>query len=133
MLQLTSDGPSDYSGNLSMLNPNICPVMMNDLYLSLEFTTSWLPLTSTATSCRTSICHHLKYKLHPDFRNRDAAAALVGSLGLVPSINAGDDFVMGEPYASSSPFDYNDLGLTYFFLMQQSTWLSPRYCRTGYC
>lgn len=28
---------------------------------------------------------------------RDAAAALVGSLGLVPSINAGDDFVMGEP------------------------------------
>lgn len=30
--------------------------------------------------------------------NRDGAAALVGSLGLVPSINAGDDFVMGEPY-----------------------------------
>ncbi len=28
---------------------------------------------------------------------RDGAAALVGSLGLVPSINAGDDFVMGEP------------------------------------
>ncbi|CAL1701661.1 unnamed protein product [Somion occarium] len=28
----------------------------------------------------------------------DAAAALVGSLGLVPSINAGDDFVMGEPH-----------------------------------
>jgi len=28
---------------------------------------------------------------------RDAAAALVGSLGLVPSINAGDNFVMGEP------------------------------------
>lgn len=27
----------------------------------------------------------------------DAAAALVGSLGLVPSINAGDTFVMGEP------------------------------------
>jgi homoisocitrate dehydrogenase len=27
----------------------------------------------------------------------DAAAALVGSLGLVPSINAGDNFVMGEP------------------------------------
>jgi len=27
----------------------------------------------------------------------DGAAALVGSLGLVPSINAGDDFVMGEP------------------------------------
>lgn len=30
-------------------------------------------------------------------RFRDAAAALVGSLGLVPSINAGDSFVMGEP------------------------------------
>lgn len=29
--------------------------------------------------------------------SRDAAAALVGSLGLVPSINAGDSFVMGEP------------------------------------
>jgi homoisocitrate dehydrogenase len=33
---------------------------------------------------------------------RDAAAALVGSLGLVPSINAGDTFVMGEPYATFS-------------------------------
>jgi homoisocitrate dehydrogenase len=32
---------------------------------------------------------------------RDAAAALVGSLGLVPSINAGDNFVMGEPYVAS--------------------------------
>jgi homoisocitrate dehydrogenase len=31
-------------------------------------------------------------------RYRDAAAALVGSLGLIPSINAGNDFVMGEPY-----------------------------------
>ncbi|KDQ29083.1 hypothetical protein PLEOSDRAFT_1038313 [Pleurotus ostreatus PC15] len=33
----------------------------------------------------------------------DAAAALVGSLGLVPSINAGDDFVMGEPVHGSAP------------------------------
>lgn len=32
---------------------------------------------------------------------RDAAAALVGSLGLVPSINAGDHFVMGEPYVAT--------------------------------
>lgn len=32
---------------------------------------------------------------------RDAAAALVGSLGLVPSVNAGDTFVMGEPYVSN--------------------------------
>lgn len=29
--------------------------------------------------------------------SRDAAAALVGSLGLIPSINTGDSFVMGEP------------------------------------
>ncbi|TFY78637.1 hypothetical protein EWM64_g5375 [Hericium alpestre] len=33
----------------------------------------------------------------------DAAAALVGSLGLVPSINAGDHFVMGEPVHGSAP------------------------------
>ncbi|KAI0040708.1 homoisocitrate dehydrogenase [Auriscalpium vulgare] len=33
----------------------------------------------------------------------DAAAALVGSLGLVPSINAGDEFVMGEPVHGSAP------------------------------
>ncbi|KAG9317269.1 hypothetical protein JVU11DRAFT_1463 [Chiua virens] len=33
----------------------------------------------------------------------DAAAALVGSLGLVPSINAGDSFIMGEPVHGSAP------------------------------
>jgi hypothetical protein len=33
----------------------------------------------------------------------DAAAALVGSLGVVPSVNAGDAFVIGEPYVSSLP------------------------------
>jgi homoisocitrate dehydrogenase len=33
----------------------------------------------------------------------DAAAALVGSLGLVPSINTGDTFVMGEPVHGSAP------------------------------
>ncbi|KAI0068997.1 mitochondrial NAD-homo-isocitrate dehydrogenase LysB [Artomyces pyxidatus] len=33
----------------------------------------------------------------------DAAAALVGSLGLVPSINAGEHFVMGEPVHGSAP------------------------------
>ncbi|KIJ56522.1 hypothetical protein M422DRAFT_40145 [Sphaerobolus stellatus SS14] len=33
----------------------------------------------------------------------DAAAALVGSLGLVPSVNAGDKFVMGEPVHGSAP------------------------------
>jgi isocitrate dehydrogenase len=31
------------------------------------------------------------------FYNSDAAAALVGSLGVVPSVNSGDNFVMGEP------------------------------------
>jgi isocitrate/isopropylmalate dehydrogenase len=30
----------------------------------------------------------------------DAAAALVGSLGVVPSVNAGDTFVIGEPYVT---------------------------------
>lgn len=33
----------------------------------------------------------------------DAAAALVGSLGLVPSANVGDDFVVGEPCHGSAP------------------------------
>ncbi|KAF8631197.1 hypothetical protein AX15_002529 [Amanita polypyramis BW_CC] len=33
----------------------------------------------------------------------DAAAALVGSLGLVPSVNAGDKFIMGEPVHGSAP------------------------------
>lgn len=36
--------------------------------------------------------HSCKPLLHSD-----AAAALVGSLGLVPSVNAGDSFIMGEP------------------------------------
>ena len=33
----------------------------------------------------------------------DGAAALVGSLGLVPSANVGDKFVMGEPVHGSAP------------------------------
>ena len=33
----------------------------------------------------------------------DGAAALVGSLGLVPSVNVGDDFIMGEPVHGSAP------------------------------
>lgn len=33
----------------------------------------------------------------------DGAAALVGSLGLVPSANVGDSFVMGEPVHGSAP------------------------------
>ncbi|KDR83395.1 hypothetical protein GALMADRAFT_132851 [Galerina marginata CBS 339.88] len=33
----------------------------------------------------------------------DAAAALVGSLGLIPSVNAGDNFIMGEPVHGSAP------------------------------
>ncbi|KAI9476068.1 MAG: hypothetical protein EXX96DRAFT_575658 [Benjaminiella poitrasii] len=33
----------------------------------------------------------------------DGAAALVGSLGLVPSANVGDHFVMGEPVHGSAP------------------------------
>ena len=38
--------------------------------------------------------------------DRDAAAALVGSLGLVPSVNAGDNFVMGEPYVTCSSLSH---------------------------
>jgi homoisocitrate dehydrogenase len=33
----------------------------------------------------------------------DGAAALVGSLGVVPSANVGDSFVMGEPVHGSAP------------------------------
>ncbi|KAI9002118.1 hypothetical protein DFJ74DRAFT_696652 [Hyaloraphidium curvatum] len=33
----------------------------------------------------------------------DGAAALVGSLGLIPSANVGDSFVMGEPVHGSAP------------------------------
>lgn len=33
----------------------------------------------------------------------DGAAALVGSLGLVPSANVGDGFVIGEPCHGSAP------------------------------
>ncbi|EJT97695.1 Isocitrate/isopropylmalate dehydrogenase [Dacryopinax primogenitus] len=40
----------------------------------------------------------------------DAAAALVGSLGLVPSVNAGDTFVMGEPVHGTAP-DIAGLGI----------------------
>ena len=33
----------------------------------------------------------------------DGAAALVGSLGVVPSANVGDDFAIGEPCHGSAP------------------------------
>ena len=63
---------------------------------------SWLHPTFTVISSRASntlnIEHHTYFFVHSD-----AAAALVGSLGLVPSINAGDSFVMGEPYVFSVP------------------------------
>jgi homoisocitrate dehydrogenase len=37
------------------------------------------------------------------FSLSDAAAALVGSLGLVPGANVGDSFVMAEPVHGSAP------------------------------
>ncbi|KAL0581958.1 homoisocitrate dehydrogenase [Marasmius crinis-equi] len=40
---------------------------------------------------------------YADTEDSDAAAALVGSLGVVPSVNAGDNFVMGEPVHGSAP------------------------------
>lgn len=41
----------------------------------------------------------------------DGAAALVGSLGVVPSANVGDDFVVGEPCHGSAP-DIEGLGIS---------------------
>ena len=35
------------------------------------------------------------------FDTSDGAAALVGSLGLVPSVNVGDAFIMGKPVSGS--------------------------------
>lgn len=37
------------------------------------------------------------HRTHIAYTCSDAAAALVGSLGVVPSVNAGDTFIMGEP------------------------------------
>ena len=41
----------------------------------------------------------------------DGAAALVGSLGLVPSANVGDDFIIGEPVHGSGVFDIAGKGI----------------------
>jgi len=41
----------------------------------------------------------------------DGAAALVGSLGLVPSANVGDKFVIGEPVHGSGAFDIAGKGI----------------------
>lgn len=48
----------------------------------------------------------------------DAAAALVGSLGVVPSVNAGDTFVIGEPYVT---FVISIITLT----SSKCPWISP--------
>lgn len=57
---------------------------------------SWSRQTSMETLYRECSCiAGDNYQLN--FVRSDAAAALVGSLGLVPSVNAGDSFVMGEP------------------------------------
>lgn len=42
--------------------------------------------------------------MHCRLDNRDGAAALVGSLGLVPSVNVGDSFIMGESRPSRFRF-----------------------------
>lgn len=59
----------------------------------------WLHPTFMVTSSRKSAPIDSLWVL--TLACRDAAAALVGSLGVIPSINAGDDFVMGEPYVFS--------------------------------
>lgn len=79
------------------------------------FMTFLLHPISTVTFFRTFPCLHERAA---DMVVRDAAAALVGSLGLVPSVNAGDSFVMGEPYVFRSLsvfFHINDINF-------QGTW-----------
>lgn len=69
---------------------------MSDILLG--YLMSWLPQICMAIFYRKqTITLDQDLYVHRQL-HRDAAAALVGSLGLVPSINAGDDFVMGEPY-----------------------------------
>jgi hypothetical protein len=60
---------------------------------------SLLPLTSTETSSRELTAQNTKVVIKAEKIAivSDGAAALVGSLGLVPSLNAGDSFAMGEP------------------------------------
>jgi isocitrate/isopropylmalate dehydrogenase len=48
----------------------------------------------------------------------DAAAALVGSLGVVPSVNAGDTFVIGEPYVMF-------VIIRWMLTLSKSSWISP--------
>ena len=52
------------------------------------------------------LCLHLPLN-GLDIEFSDAAAALVGSLGVVPSVNAGDNFVMGEPYVYSVIYTFS--------------------------
>jgi hypothetical protein len=67
------------------------------LKVSPECSTSWLPLTCMEISYRTCLHLFACTICSMDTLFSDGAAALVGSLGVVPSVNAGDNFVMGEP------------------------------------
>lgn len=60
---------------------------------------SLLLLTSMETSSRESPAQDRNAIVKAEITAivSDGAAALVGSLGLVPSLNAGDSFAMGEP------------------------------------
>lgn len=72
---------------------------VTDEVVCAEFSTSWSRRTCTGTSSRKKHpCSHSNAAKCYSRLNSDAAAALVGSLGLIPSINKGDSFVMGEPY-----------------------------------
>lgn len=86
---------SDYSVNPSEFTARRQAQHSNSRPLT-EFSMSWSHLTYTVILSR-MIPIALKY-LDVSLFCRDAAAALVGSLGLIPSINAGDNFVMGEPF-----------------------------------
>lgn len=58
-------------------------------------------------------------------KNSDGAAALVGSLGVVPGANVGDNFVIGEPgtYQMHYKLSYLILNKCSFY----SSWISARY------
>ncbi|KAI9727847.1 MAG: homoisocitrate dehydrogenase [Cirrosporium novae-zelandiae] len=75
------------------------------------------PFTSKTLTLDDQIVDSMVYKLfrQPSFYDvivapnlygdilSDGAAALVGSLGLIPSANVGDEFVLGEPCHGSAP------------------------------
>lgn len=63
------------------LSTLVCPNLYGDIVSYVPSLSSHVVPTAGLMHCRLD--------------NRDGAAALVGSLGLVPSVNVGDSFIMG--------------------------------------